>query len=151
LDFAAPAPALAARINGLFPWPGCSVEIAGTSVKLGLADAVARVADPGTVAGVGDPGYKVARTEARVSAPGYNISDLGYNTATPGTIIGTDAEGLLVATGDGTLRLRKLQRPGGRLLPAVEFLRGFPVGIGTRLPSQPMSSLVGTQPFRCPK
>ena len=38
LDFAAPAAALAARINGLFPWPGCVAEINGVVVKLGLAD-----------------------------------------------------------------------------------------------------------------
>jgi methionyl-tRNA formyltransferase len=118
LDFAAPARELAARINGLHPWPGCTVEIAGTPVKVGLADAVAEV------------------------------GDLGYNTATPGTIIGTDAEGLLVATGQGALRLRKLQRPGGRMLTAPEFLRGFPVPAGTGLPSQPMSRLVDTRPFR---
>src|SRR6478736_6128247 len=38
LDFAAPAAALAARINGLNPWPGCAVEISGQPVKLGRAD-----------------------------------------------------------------------------------------------------------------
>jgi len=119
LDFTAPAAALAARINGLFPWPGCAVEINGVPVKLGLADAVAEV------------------------------GDLGYSIATPGTIIGTDAEGLLVRAGEGILRLRKLQRPGGRLLPAPEFLRGFPIAKGARLPSQTMSSLTSTQPFRC--
>jgi methionyl-tRNA formyltransferase len=111
LDFTAPASALAARINGLFPWPGCSVEINGVGVRVGLADAIAG------------------------------------KTGEPGTVMGLDAEGLLVATADGILRLRKLQRPGGRLLPAAEFLRGFPVANGTRLPSQPMSSLVSTQPF----
>ena len=118
LDFAAPATALAARINGLFPWPGCAVEISGVPVKLGLADAVA---------GVGDPGYK---------------------TATPGTVIGADAAGLLVSTGAGILRLRRLQRPGGKMLPAAEFLRGFPVMAKTQLPSQPMSRLVDTRPIR---
>ena len=112
IDFAAPAPALAARINGLFPWPGCSVEINGVGVRVGLADA---------------------------------LSD---KTGEPGTVVGLDAEGLLVATGDGILRLRKLQRPGGRLLPALEFLRGFPAAKGTCLPSQTMSSLVSPQPFR---
>jgi methionyl-tRNA formyltransferase len=118
LDFAAPAARLAARINGLHPWPGCTVVINGVSLRLGLADAVAEV------------------------------GDLGYNTATPGTIIGADAEGLLVATGEGILRLRKLQRPGGRMLPSADFLRGFPVAKGTRLPSPPMSALVSDQPFR---
>ncbi len=112
LDFAAPAPALAARINGLFSWPGCSVEINGVGVRIGLADA---------------------------------LSD---KTGEPGTVMGLDAVGLLVATGDGVLRLRKLQRPGGRLLPTAEFLRGFPAVKGTRLPSQTMSSLVSPQPFR---
>jgi methionyl-tRNA formyltransferase len=112
LDFAAPAPVLAARINGLFPWPGCSVEVNGVGVRVGLADA------------------------------------LTDKTGEPGTVMGLDAEGLLVATGDGILRLRKLQRPGGRLLPAAEFLRGFPAVKGTRLPSQTMSSLVSAQPFR---
>ena len=112
LAFAAPASALAARINGLFPWPGCSVEINGVGVRVGLADAL----------------------------PG--------KTGDPGTVMGLDMEGLLVATGEGILRLRKLQRPGGRLLPAAEFLRGFPAVAGTRLPSQTMSSLVSPQPFR---
>jgi len=40
LDFSAPASELAARINGLFPWPACSVEIAGQPVKIGLAEAL---------------------------------------------------------------------------------------------------------------
>lgn len=118
LDFTAPAAALAARINGLFPWPGGAVEISGVPVKLGLADAVAEV------------------------------GDLGYNSTTPGAVIGADADGLLVSTGGGILRLRRLQRPGGKMLPAPEFLRGFPVGAGTRLPSQPMSRLVDARPFR---
>jgi methionyl-tRNA formyltransferase len=112
LDFAAPASALAARINGLFPWPGCTVEVNGVEVKVGLADALS-----------GDAGE-------------------------PGTVVGLDNEGLLVTTGAGTLRLRRLQRPGGRLLSAPEFLRGFPVVKGLRLPSQAMSPLVSSSPFR---
>jgi methionyl-tRNA formyltransferase len=112
LDFAAPAESLAARINGLNPWPGCSVEINGQSVKIGLAD-VCSLTD-----------HKPA-----------------------GTVLGADADGLLVATGQGSLRLRLLQRPGGKLLPAVEFLRGFPVATGAILPSRPMTPLVSTAPF----
>jgi methionyl-tRNA formyltransferase len=114
LDFSAPASALAARINGLNPWPGCSVEINGQPVKLGLAD---------------------------------TSSLLDYLPAPAGTVLGSDAEGLLVATGEGGLRLRKLQRPGGKLLPAADFLRGFPVASGTVLPSRPMPPLVAARPF----
>lgn len=109
LDFSAPAIGLAARINGLFPWPACTVEINGQPVKLGLADAADEIAGQDRAAG---------------------------------EVIGADADGLLVATGAGVLRLRRLQRPGGKMLPAAEFLRGFPVPAGTRLPSQPMTALL---------
>jgi methionyl-tRNA formyltransferase len=112
LDFAAPAETLAARINGLFPWPSCSVEINGQPVKLGLADVVSR------------------------------SEEVGRTIPSPGAVVGAEADGLLVATGRALLRLRKLQRPGGRMLAAAEFLRGFPIAVGTLLPSRPMVELV---------
>ncbi len=115
LNFAVPATVLAARINGLYPWPGCVVEIAGQMVKLGLADVVA-----------------TARTSP---------------LCPPGNILGHDPEALLVNTGDGVLRLLRLQRPGGKMLPAADFLRGFPLLPGTLLPSRPMPALVGSRPF----
>jgi methionyl-tRNA formyltransferase len=121
LDFAAPAAMLAARINGLNPWPGCAVSINDQPVKLGLADSL----PAGTA-----------------SSPSDSLSP-----ETPGTVKGADADGLLVATGRGILRLRRLQRPGGKMLPAGEFLRGFPVAPGTVLPSVPMPPLVAATPF----
>ena len=111
LDFTQPAAVLAARINGLFPWPACTVDINGVPVKFGLAE---------TAAGAG----------------------------VPGTILGADTGGLLVATGDGTLRVHRLQRPGGRMLAAADFLRGFPIPAGTVLGSQLMPILVASAPFR---
>ena len=48
---------------------------------------------------------------------------------------------LRIATGDGILRVHRLQRPGGKMLPASDFLRGFPIPPGTRLPSRPMTPL----------
>jgi methionyl-tRNA formyltransferase len=114
LDFSAPAAALAARVNGLYPWPSCGVELGGQSVRLGLAD----------------PGGR--------AVPG----------AAPGTVLGADGDGLLVATGAGSLRLRKLQRSGGTMLPAAEFLRGFPIPAGEMIPSRPMRPLVGPVPFK---
>ncbi|MBX3751555.1 MAG: methionyl-tRNA formyltransferase [Opitutaceae bacterium] len=112
LDFGRPAAELAARINGLFPWPACAVEIGGQPVKFGLADALAADA-----------------TE-------------------PGVVVGSDAQGLLIATGRGTLRVHRLQRPGGRMLSAADFLRGCPIAAGTRLASHPMPPLVAREPFR---
>lgn len=110
LDFTASAAVLAARINGLFPWPACSFEIAGQPVKIGLAD---------TVAG----------------------------TDAPGLVAGADTEGLLIGTGAGLLRCLRLQKPGGKMLPASEFLRGSPIAAGTLLPSSPLPPLVAATPF----
>lgn len=108
LDFNAPAATLAARINGLFPWPACSAEMDGQPVKCGLADVAPAMAGCGA----------------------------------SGTVLGADAAGLLLATGDGVLRVRRLQRAGGRMLPAADFLRGCPLAAGTALRSHPMPALV---------
>jgi methionyl-tRNA formyltransferase len=50
----------------------------------------------------------------------------------PGLVARAGAQ-LRVATGDGWLVLDRLQRPGGRALPAAELLRGFDVPDGARL------------------
>ena len=110
LDFARPAAELAARINGLFPWPGCSAALGSEGLKLGLAD-VPDIVPP-------------------------------VPPAAPGSVAGSDAVGVLVWTGAGLLRLRRLQRPGGRMLPAGEFLRGVPVPPGAIFASRPMSALL---------
>jgi methionyl-tRNA formyltransferase len=106
LDFTVSASVLAARINGLFPWPGCAIEMSGQSIKLGMADFEAVLASAGA-----------------------------------GTVLGADAESLRIATGQGVLRLLRLQRPGGKMLAAPEFLRGFSVAPGTVLASRTMALL----------
>jgi methionyl-tRNA formyltransferase len=110
LDFTQTATVLAARINGLFPWPACAVSLPEQEIKIGLADAV--------------PGVGPA-----------------------GVVLGTDADGLRVGTGGGVLRLRRLQRPGGKMLAAGEFLRGFALPAGTAFASRPMPPLVSSVPF----
>lgn len=74
------------------------------------------------------------------------VADAGR--APPGGVLGFDDEGMRVATGNGILRIRRLQRPGGRMLAATDFSRGFSVPVGTVLESQPMPVLVGNQPLR---
>ncbi|MBW7896117.1 MAG: methionyl-tRNA formyltransferase [Opitutaceae bacterium] len=78
----------------------------------------------------------------------FGLADAIAGSVAPGEVAGTDDTGLLIGTGDGLLRVRRLQRPGGRMLPAAEFLRGFPVPAGTVLPSAAMRPLVATAPFR---
>ena len=51
----------------------------------------------------------------------------------PGTIISADDSGLLVACGTGSLRVREMQREGGKRLKAGDFLRGFQLVAGQKL------------------
>ncbi|MHB1122695.1 MAG: methionyl-tRNA formyltransferase [Ramlibacter sp.] len=53
--------------------------------------------------------------------------------AQPGTVLAADGAGIVVACGSGALRLKELQRAGGKRLPAADFLRGFPVAPGRSL------------------
>lgn len=65
-----------------------------------------------------------------------------------GTVIGLEEQGLKVACGQGVVWLKRLQRPGGKMLDAAEFVRGFEVGAGTVFKSLPMSELVTSSPVR---
>jgi methionyl-tRNA formyltransferase len=136
LDWSAPAAALAARINGLFPWPACAFGFHDQTLKIGLADAASTT---------GERQLSVDVTEGAARGERQLLDD---KSPEPGTVLGADAAGVLVATGQGVLRLRRLQRPGGKMLPAGEFVRGFPLVAGTVLASGPMAPLVAAAPFR---
>jgi methionyl-tRNA formyltransferase len=97
------------------------VEINGQTVKFGLAEEADSVS--------ATPGGEAA-------------------TSSPGQIAGSDSGGLLIRTGRGALRVRRLQRPGGRMIEATEFLRGFPLAPGSQLPSRPMPVLSGPAPLK---
>lgn len=46
----------------------------------------------------------------------------------PGQVIAANPQdGIVVACGSGALRVAELQKPGGKRLPATEFLKGFPL------------------------
>ncbi len=58
---------------------------------------------------------------------GAEVLDESSNAAA-GQVIAADAQhGIVVACGEGTLRLTQLQKPGGKRLPAAEFIKGFPL------------------------
>jgi methionyl-tRNA formyltransferase len=67
--------------------------------------------------------------------------------AKSGTVVHAGREGVDVATSAGMLRLRALQRPGGRMLGVAEFLRGHPVKEGVVLASVAGMPLVSPRPF----
>jgi methionyl-tRNA formyltransferase len=114
LDLNASAESLAARINGLYPWPGCTAEISGQVIKIGSAS---------------------------------SVQSSSGNLSAPGTVLAATSDAVSIAAGAGVLELLKLQRPGGKMLPVADFLRGFPIGAGTVLTSRPMAPLVAREPF----
>jgi methionyl-tRNA formyltransferase len=45
-----------------------------------------------------------------------------------GQVVAADAQhGIIVSCGAGSLRLTEVQKPGGKRLPAAEFIKGFPI------------------------
>ena len=67
------------------------------------------------------PGAAVALAGAEVKAwRGEAVAGSGR----PGQILAADATGIVVACGEGALRLTELQKPGGRRVAAADFLHG---------------------------
>lgn len=65
----------------------------------------------------------------------------------PGTVHTADRRGVRIACGRGVVVFTRLQRPGGKMLPAGEFLSGHAMSPGDRLVSHPMPPLVSSAPF----
>lgn len=76
---------------------------------------------PGAIAKLHDTPIKIWRAQHLAQAGG-----------TPGEVLDSDADGVIVACGSGALRLIELQKPGSKRLAAADFLRGFPLPAGTR-------------------
>ncbi len=93
-----PATVIGQRIRAFDPFPGAATLAQGEVIKL-WAGAVADMADM-----------------ADISLPAE---------VQPGQIIHIDEQGVLVACGQGAMRLTVLQRAGGKRLAAADFLRGF--------------------------
>jgi len=81
---------------------------------------------PGADTHLGETAIKLWRSELESASP--------FPDAACGQILLASEAGVTVACGGGSaLRLTELQRPGGKRLPAREFLRGFAMQPGQRL------------------
>lgn len=60
-------------------------------------------------------------------------AEISETTGSAGQILTADKTGILVACGQGSLRLVELQIEGGRRLPAQAFLAGHPIRPNSRL------------------
>ena len=103
LDWTLPAAALWNRVRGLTPWPGTFTHLHQTSAPVLL---------------------KILRAE---------VADASHSARSPGEIISADRQGIVVACGQGALRILELQREGGKRLAAAPFLAGFPIHVGDKL------------------
>ncbi|MDR2981591.1 MAG: methionyl-tRNA formyltransferase [Puniceicoccales bacterium] len=61
---------------------------------------------------------------------------------TPGAILSAEADGLRIATGQGILCVKQLQRPAGKMLPISAFLAGLHLPPGSVIASHAMHPLV---------
>lgn len=102
-----PAAKIRNRIRGLQPWPGASTGAGDKTLKILVATAVEHRV-PGTPGVPGTPVF-------------------------PGAVVlASPQEGLFVQTGQGVLRIERLQPSGGNPMSAAEFLRGHPLQAGTQ-------------------
>lgn len=96
------------------------------------------------------PGASFSCQDERIRVGLAEAAPLSASSAAtrPGTVVSCERDALVVATGAGAVRLLRLQRPGGRMLDAGEFLRGRPIPVGTLLPSATMPAFVASTPFK---
>lgn len=110
IDWRLPAAQLERRLRAFTPFPGAATQYGAETVKVWQAEALEDF------------------PEAESTHPEHPP----HPPYLPGQVLAADAQkGLVVACGNGALRLMQLQRPGGKRLTAAEFLRGFPLEIGT--------------------
>lgn len=103
IDWSKSATDIAHHIHGLSPFPGATTMLAGEPIK------IYRVA-------IGHPEAFTEASEGNVIQPGTTLDDQ-----------------LTIACGQGTLKILQLQRPGSKRLLKDDFLRGHPIGAGTKL------------------
>jgi len=101
LDFNQTAQNLDRKIRAFNPFPGAHFNLNGTIVKIWHAE--------------------IAHEE--------NLPETS-NQPAAGQILAANAQGVLIQTAEGVLRITELQKPGGKRLPAAEFLKGFPITPG---------------------
>ena len=126
IDWQLSAQVIARKVRALDPFPGCTTQIAGETVKVNAAVVQADVqANPPTV---------MPPTAHPAVADNYyeNNSNKSNKYLDYGTILYLKPDGIGVQCGDGVLQLTQLQRAGGKRLPVADFLHGFALQVGQR-------------------
>jgi methionyl-tRNA formyltransferase len=117
IDWHWPAARIHNLIRGLFPWPHAFSFLGGKRFILLRSLVLAR--------GDGNPD------------PVLTESDRAVSTIEPGTILESSSDRLIIATGDGRLRVTEIQAEGKRPVNAREFLAGHRLTPGDRFTPAP--------------
>lgn len=91
------------------------------------------------------PGAHLLHKGNRIKAAGA-LAQASPQHGPPGQVVGIDDAGMHVATADGVLQVKQLQKPGGKWLPASVFRNGYPLSQGDQLDSAAMSDLLVAPP-----
>lgn len=86
------------------------------------------------------PGARTVLGERTLKLFGASPDRAGGN-GRPGRVVEA-GDRLVVETGDGRVAVREIQAPGRRRMPVSDFLRGFPLKVGTRLGADAMHDQV---------
>ena len=122
IDWHRSAEAIRNHIRAMTPWPGTyTFWHRGSGEPLRLAIGRATPVDE----------KELAQNETGIAAGPGDMSRLPER-AEPGTVLIARGDRLVVATGDGALRIESVQPAGKRWLTAAEFLRGYPIEPGQR-------------------
>ena len=100
IDWQQDAQQIERAVRAYNPFPGCHASLNGVAIKI---------------------------WQAEVCLDKYGEDGKRCN---PGTVIAVDKRGITVACGKDALRLETLQRPGGKVQSAAQFLQAMPVKIG---------------------
>jgi len=107
IDWQLPAQTILNRLRAFTPWPGAFTFLDGKLLKI----------------------WK-ARFAKEILHPEVSLVEQGLK---PGTILAADKTGIFVACGKDFVRVRELQREGGKRLTAEQFLAGHPLNPGSQL------------------
>jgi len=122
IEWSQPAQTIWNRLRAFTPWPGAFTfwpkTLEGTA-----SSAPSSAASQGSDEALPSRMLKIWKAE------------VGEKSGEVGTILSADKSGIVVACGQGALRILELQREGGRRMNAAEFLAGHPLKTGEKFES----------------